>query len=226
MLTIEHLSNLLKSHELLTHNIQITTITSVFKLKTEIDMDIENIKKIVSKNSDFFIPKQLDTKKIFKNCISLMLPKIVNSKRSWNVKLFTNGSVQMTGCKNEHEMFYVIQKLNEANIIQSNQIDISSIKIALINTSFDNNFCIPIDALCNQLNSDKIYTQLDYGCIRFRINLATTCILPNNKILLSGRNSTSILESYKFITEYLTLHYNKYKILKKNVGIIKNTSDI
>jgi len=40
-------------------------------------------------------------------------------------------------------------------------------------------------------------------------------ILPNGRLIIIGKyNCTSILESYKFITEYLASHYGK-KIEKK-----------
>lgn len=110
-----------------------------------------------------------------------------------NVKLFKNGSIQMTGCKNLHHANIVLNKLmrklsesvyikNSDGLLKeikfvnnSNNLTVKNFKIDLINSNFGINYLINKEKLFELLKSNHILCRLSpiHSCvnIKFKINL-------------------------------------------------------
>jgi hypothetical protein len=212
MLTLSYLSNLLQSHVMLDYSIDVSGINTILKLNVPINL--QNIKNIISTQSDFLY---VSAKKSFFNCITIVLPKISNDNgnKKHIIKIFSNGTFIITRCTNEYELFHIIQKLNDINIIQTNQIDISSVKFNMIGVNFNHINLIDTNMLAEYLKIDNcdgkiILNIIENDILQLKVEKSSIIILPSGRITIIGKdNYISILESYKFITGYLALHCDK-----------------
>lgn len=138
---------------------------------------------------------------------------IVNSREDkyLNVKLFKNGSIQMTGCKDLVDANIVINKLvkklketlfvkkqSEDNILTEikfvsnlDDLHVSNFKINLINTNFGVNYYI---------NKEELFTLLTNKGIFCRITTNHACVNIKHKIINANDNSESLVSIFVFQT--------------------------
>ena len=164
-----------------------------------------------------------------------------------NVKLFKNGSIQITGCKNVSSVIWILGKLfqklrefipksdNDENksperyaepYIFLKLLDVTDLKIAMINSNFDIGFNIDREKLFNLLIADKYDCGYDPSRhagvnIRFKsqmekqngvidIHSSSIFVFDKGSIIITGaRNYMQIMECYKFINTYLINNYQK-----------------
>ena len=156
-------------------DIRISTITKVGKLsidfdlkdlfdKLQIDEDIKyveygdtHVKGITKKKKK---PKSTTTKR--KNYFYNQLSMLVFSDKLVNVKLFNNGSIQMTGIKNDRMSYEVVDILiQKFTDIYNTDIKILDIDTVLINSDFDYGYCINNYNLHELLESANYYSSYE-----------------------------------------------------------------
>jgi TATA-box binding protein (TBP) (component of TFIID and TFIIIB) len=105
-------------------------------------------------------PKKKQSKKAFFNQITILMKPLNNPERNhMNIKVFKNGSLQITGCKCMEDFYDVVdrliiilkkgvyikkdkhsQKTHRKFIVDNNIIAINNIKVKMINSNFSVNF--------------------------------------------------------------------------------------
>jgi TATA-box binding protein (TBP) (component of TFIID and TFIIIB) len=191
--------------------------------------------------------KKKKTKRVFYNQVSLSI--MIDSKREKpiNIKLFTNGSIQMTGCKSIENVIDVLEKIFvELKIVKGivnlktmkiddvpfvNDVDklklsdIHNITIGMINSNFDYPNQIDRLKLYNLLLSDTIECKFDpsnHACVNIKYysdsKKISILVFEEGAIVITGaQNYDHILEAYNFINRYLL--QNHRAIVKSNISI-------
>lgn len=160
-----------------------------------------------------------------------------------NIKLFKNGSVQMSGCKSIKNINIALNKLiyklkeikakiedgaivEKTFIEEPNKITIKDFKIDMINSNYRINMQIDRVKLYNLLLKKKIKSTYE-PCIRACVIIkhVPPCDNPENKevsvfifqkgniIITGARSKTHIISSYNYMNDILLTH--KDDIIKK-----------
>jgi len=160
------------------------------------------------------------------------------------MKLFKNGSVQMSGCKSIKNINIVLNKLiiklkeikakiEDGKIIEKlfiedlNNINIKDFKIDMINSNYQVNIQIDRNKLYNLLLKKKIKSSYD-PCIRACViikyipkdnnlenkEISIFIFQKGNIIITGARSKQHIISSYNYIDEILINH--KEDIIKIN----------
>lgn len=262
----EEINKIMLDFNKLPKNILISTMTITCKLGTKINL--ENVAKYVDLNMDgirsirysddpdctrILVEKKKKTKKgkikkSFFNQATLEIKPTEN--KAINVKLFKNGSVQMTGCKsikNAYEILSIIinqLKIEKAVLIDGvitdkkfitdlDNLKISEFNIVMINSNFTVNYSIDREALYKILIAEG--TTCTYEpCIHACVNIKHHCKIDNKKIsifvfqsgaiIITGANNTDhIISAYEYINEKLKVNY-KNIVKKKLETLLKNNN--
>lgn len=187
-------------------------------------------------------------KKSFYNQCTLIIKS--NSGKSVNIKVFTNGNVQMTGCKDKTEINDVLKKLiailkkkvisikeKRAYCIvkDEDQIQITNMKIPLINTGFSTNFRIKRQVLFKMLiEKYQMFTVFDTDIhvgVRTRfisLNDSTVniTIFQTGSILIASNNFESIDEGYAVINEIFKENFEQIVKINKVIEIPDNLKNL
>jgi len=179
--------------------LRISTITSVLKMSTNIDLGkiydeipiseyIPYIEYGVNNNPRGFSKKSLKKKrkkkeqKIFYNQSTI---HVLHDNKLMNVKLFNNGRIQITGLKEEKQGDKLVNKLiryfQDFDILDEDTELIES-SIVLINTDFDLGMGIKRDILHREIIENDIYSSFE-PCIYPGVNIK---YYINNNNTLSG----------------------------------------
>lgn len=168
----------------------------------------------------------------------------LNKEPKINMKLFKNGSVQMSGCKSIKNINIVLNKLiiklkeikakiENNQIIEKlfiedyNNITIKDFKIDMINSNYQVNIQIDRNKLYNLLLKKKIKSSYE-PCIRACVIIKYTPQTDNlenkeisififqkgNIIITGARSKPHIISSYNYINDILINHQDD--IIKKN----------
>lgn len=191
--------------------------------------------------------KKKKTKRVFYNQVSLSI--MIDSKREKpiNIKLFTNGSIQMTGCKSIENVIDVLEKIFvELKVVKAivnlktlkieevpfvNDVDklkladIHNITIGMINSNFDYPNQIDRLKLYNLLLADTTECKFDpsnHACVNIKYysdsKKISILVFEEGAIVITGaQNYVHILEAYNFINRYLL--QNHRAIVKSNISI-------
>jgi len=136
-----------------------------------------------------------------------------------NMKLFINGSIQMSGCKSIQHINIVLNKLiNRLNtyylLDNIEELKIIDFKIDMINCNYKNKFKIDRYKLYNLLKKKKIRSSFE-PCIRACVNIKYSLnnniisidIYEKGSIIITGcRSRKDIIDTYNFINDLLTNH--------------------
>ena len=175
-------------------NLRLSTMTGVSKLSDSLNLDkLFNVLEI-DKNIKFLeygvkYKGEIDlknlkkrdkgTKKFFYNQITTHLyTDFSDINKKVNVKIFNNGSIQMTGLKNKNQgndiikyLFDKIKNLNENNnICNIDNFKIYHYSIVMINTDFDIGFNINRSKLNRHIINNNIFSSYE------------PCVYPGVKI--------------------------------------------
>jgi TATA-box binding protein (TBP) (component of TFIID and TFIIIB) len=181
--------------------------------------------KITKKNNAYDIPKI----KKFQNQVSLVI--YLNEHKKVNFKIFSNGSITITGCKNMDDpidgIFILVKKLTEVKSIYNTQKNIFEDKpFAIIN---NNDLDLIMSLKINMINSDfrfpvgisrsKLYYLMkkdNYNCtvrtnhqcvnIKFPVDGKDITIFVFEKgsiVITAATNCYHLSEAYTFINTYL-----------------------
>lgn len=250
---------LIEDQKLINSALHVSTITSVCKTRQNINLEKlynnvkvshDNLLSMNYKNSCKTIDdkykkkeKKKKTKKIVKkvnnffNQITLLIA--VDENKKINTKLFTNGSVQMTGSKNISDNLIILNKLieclkqtyiedgEEIKLVEdSDQLEISDFKISMINTNFGIGKEINREELLKIIKKDdlpnvKAKLKPDiHAAINIELsvqNYIVTILVfkTGNIIITGGKCSTHINTAYDYIIKLI--EDNKSKIIKNYV---------
>jgi TATA-box binding protein (TBP) (component of TFIID and TFIIIB) len=232
---------LLNSDDILTVKMNKERIRSIITIKNK----PKRMKKVDTK------VKQKDTSKNhFYNQITVVvridhgLTIDLNNVPKINMKLFKNGSVQMSGCKSIKNINFALNKLicrlkeikakreNGINyekpfIEDSNNITVKDFKIDMINSNYQVAMQLDRDKLFNLLLKKKIKSSYE-PCIRACVIIkyiplkenseqkeVSVFVFQKGNIIITGARSKSHINStYNYINDILLSH--KDEILKKN----------
>jgi TATA-box binding protein (TBP) (component of TFIID and TFIIIB) len=193
-------------------------------------------------------------KKSFYNQVSMYvkIPSKVNGYV--HVKLFTNGSLQIAGCKTSDDISNVItavlKKLREVKaIVNDNKIEekpfvsdskyaniscITDFKISMINTNFKMKFEVNLTKLHTLLLScghKCIFDRIKHSCVNLSFNhpekKISIFIFEKGSIVITGAKSgDQILAGYDFIKKFLYTNFKKINKIKINTTkFIDNNKD-
>ena len=232
---------LLNSDDILTVKMNKERMRTIIAIKNK----PKRIKKVDTKS------KQKDTSKNhFYNQITVVIRvshgpvKDLNEVPKINMKLFRNGSVQMSGCKSikniNIELNKLISKLKEIKakiedgkitekifIEESDKISVKDFKIDMINSNYQVSMQIDRDKLYNLLIKKKIKSSYE-PCIRACVIIKYVPTVENieqkevsvfvfqkgNIIITGARSQSHIISTYNYINEILLTH--KDEIIKKD----------
>jgi len=200
-------------------------------------------------NRSLIIKKQSQKKtkkKAFYNQVTLIVRTKKNKieSKTTNIKLFSNGAIQMTGCKGIDNIIEVLEKVfNELKTVKATvdyktgtiierpfvsdvtMLDIKNvydIKISMINSNFTIGFTIDRDKLFDLLVADGIgcsYDPLTHAGVNIKCEKSdktTIFVFESGAVIITGaKTCADINDAYIFINKYLLKNYNK--INKNNV---------
>lgn len=185
----------------------------------------------------------------FYNSITLIVrvnegpTKNLNLEQKINVKLFKNGSLQMSGCKNIDNVNTVLNKIlmklkqikgkiengeiKEINFIEDqNKIGIYNFKIDMIYCNYRISIQIDREKLHELLKKKKvkcIYEPCSRACVIIKYTPTTDnvdnkevsiFIFKKGNIIITGaRSRAQVIEAYNYINNILITHYDE--IIKK-----------
>jgi len=248
----------------LPEDVSISTMTITCKIDTEfnvtnigkyIDLKYNGIVAVKHGNSDdkttnrsLIVKRQSaqknrKKKKAFYNQVTILVKTKKN--KNYNVKLFTNGAIQMTGCKSIDGVIDALTKIfTELKVVKAtldcktdkvvekpfvsnaDVLDIKNlydIKICMINSNFCIGFNIDRDKLFDLLVADKIecsYDPIIHACVNIKYEhpekTISVFVFESGAVIITGaRTCSQIVEAYTFINKYLLKNYNH--INKNNV---------
>ena len=207
-----------------------------------IDCDENNIKTLLKiKQSKSKKVIQHKVKKTFFNQITIViriddLPYTdINKVKKINLKLFKNGSIQMSGCKSIYNVNMALNNLlsclnTSDNLYLENtpdEISVISFKIDMINSNYKTNIEINRDAFHKLLLNKKIkssYESCIRACVIVKYNPSmddiyskeiSIFIFEKGNIIITGAKSKEdLISSYNYINNIIMS--NKEYIYKSN----------
>jgi len=244
--------------ELLPENIKISTISATCALGTNINLnniykyvklDLKTIFTVKYKSNVKSLEKQKKKKKkrnCFQNQMTVEikpdLPKYPDSKVS--VKIFKNGSIQMSGIKSIVAVNTVLTKLvnqlkkefakideGKMNLItfveKIEDINVTKFKVDMINSGFEIGYEVNRENLYNALLDKKMECKFEPS-IHAGVNIkfiptdsvngkkVSIFVFESGNIIITGAKTVNnILESYNYITEFM--HEHKSLIQKSKI---------
>jgi TATA-box binding protein (TBP) (component of TFIID and TFIIIB) len=203
-----------------------------------------------SKRNNLTVKKKLNIVNNFYNSITLIVrvtngsSENLNLEPKINVKLFKNGSMQMSGCKNINNVNIVLKKilirlkevkgkLDNEKITEINFIDevdklgIYNFKIDMIYCNYKISIQIDREKLHDLLKKKKvkcIYEPCSRACVIIKYtpnvdnleNKETSIFIfkKGNIIITGARSRTQVIEAYNYINNILVTHSDE--ITKKS----------
>ena len=223
--------------------VNIITITFIAYINNNIKL--ENIAKYIKLSEDNIISCKYKTKKtyIYRN----VNPKIITSNGSFNnqvtfvinigntninVKLFNNGKLQLTGCKNTddckkatnsllQEIINCSKKMNNIMFFDDiNTLKISDIQPCMINSKFNINLEFDRNKTVNLLRKQQRINLVRYNpsnypgiVVKYKTlfnSLLTFLIFQSGKIMImSAKCENDIIEGHEYLNNLLTNNYSE-----------------
>ena len=260
----EYISHDVFNQSILPKNITISTMSCTCKLGTNIILqnildcmqlnnhDIITIKYIGTLKSldEKTLRKKNISKKIFFNQLTTEVRPSEGKKI--NIKLFKNGSMQMTGCKSISDINSALNrlvarlvqvkaivedgKIVEKKFIENEEnINITDFKIDMINCNYDIMFEINREVLYNMLVELKVecrYEPCKHACVNIKFKQhpddekkVSIFVFQSGKIIITGaKNDGHIISAYKYIDAFLKEH--RSKVEKKDLEKILECPEI
>jgi TATA-box binding protein (TBP) (component of TFIID and TFIIIB) len=212
-------------------------------------INIKSKTKRMKKNESKVKPKD-NSKNYFYNQITVVVRvdnghcKDLNDVQKINMKLFKNGSVQMSGCKSIKNINIALNKLiiklkevkakiedgkivDKTFIEEPDNITVKQFKVDMINSNYQIAMQIDRDKLYNLLLKKKIKSLYE-PCIRACVIIKYISTIDNaeqkevsifvfqkgNIIITGARNRSHIISAYNYMNDILLTY--KDEIIKKN----------
>ena len=174
-----------------------------------------------------------NSKKNFYNQNTLIIK--INNDIFINIKLFKNGSLQLSGCKNLTDVHIALQKLikrlseryDDIVFVEDvTKFKLTKFKIDFINSNFGVNYLINKISLYQLLTEQNILCRLSaiHSCVNIKYKIdndkyISIFVFQTGNIIITGAKTVeNIRDAYIFIVQIL----NKYKtkIIKKDISKI------
>lgn len=205
------------------------------------DGDVRTNRSIIAKKTSN--GKKKKKKNVFYNQVSMYVDVKAKRKKPVNIKLFSNGAIQMTGCKTvdnametlskvlpelkkvravvDYKNFKVVEKPFASNLDTLELKNVKNVRIAMINSNFKIPFKIDRGKLYNLLlaeNYECLYDPVKHACVNIKYDhpdkTISVFVFEKGSIIITGaRNCAQILDAYNFINRYL---------LRNHKHIVKN----
>jgi TATA-box binding protein (TBP) (component of TFIID and TFIIIB) len=192
------------------------------------------------KNKCTSIKTKKDEKDVFFNQVSICVDVKSKEENPVNVKLFTNGAIQMTGCVTIENAFEALVKIIhelkkvkaiicsktlkfiDKPMVTNLSIDIksiSSLNIAMINSDFIIPFKIDRIKLYYLLLAKKYectYDPTKHACVNIKYEhpekTISIFVFEKGSILITGaKNCSQVKCAYNFINKFLLQHHSEIK---------------
>ena len=212
---------------------------NLLKLSREVPLIMDGIESIkyIKKKEAISVYRNINTgeentKKAFNNQATIVVRTI--DGKPINTKVFQNGKLQMTGCRNVQDATEISEKiikifgeLSDEIIPNVNNLKVADTSIAMINSIFFANFELKRKVLVEILNNE--YANELISC-NFEINnyqginikkyskygnIVTTLVFRSGKTLITGgKCQADIEEMYQFINSIFQKHYQKIVLIQ------------
>jgi TATA-box binding protein (TBP) (component of TFIID and TFIIIB) len=211
-----------------------------------------NPKNIYTNRSIIHFIKKKKKKRRFYNQATVLIRPHNDPERNYvNVKIFKNGALHMTGCKDisdcQYIAYIIIDSLKKGNNIhkddsgikhikfideEDSQLQISDVKIRMINSNFKVNYKIDRKKLYSILKirhklstKDKEIGYVDckydpqggHSCVNIKYNdnghKTSIFIFQTGSIIITGAKALiQIISAYQFIMKILGKYYDEIKV--------------
>lgn len=194
----DQLNNLfLKNQNVLSEIPKVSTITMLLQNEKPINIAalIQNIR------NDLFCDDNLSIKQDigkFRNCCILTLKNEINTKRKTSIKVFSNGSIHVTGATEVNDTVIMIQ--NTINTATIELINITNVNVQMMNVIFKCKWSICLISFFEYLNLHKkdgesvIFDKSHHSAINFKMDMSE---MSGNTI---GRKKTKRVTALIFKT--------------------------
>jgi TATA-box binding protein (TBP) (component of TFIID and TFIIIB) len=189
-----------------------------------------------------------NSKKNFYNQNTIII-KVMDDKYL-NIKLFKNGSIQMTGCKQLSDANIAVNKLisklkeklmvktetgfTEITFVENAEnLTMIKFKIDLINSNFGVNYLINKENLYKLLTEKNILCRLSaiHSCVNVKYKVldqedtyVSIFVFQTGNIIITGaKKAEYVKDAYNYIVQFL--NQNKLKIMKKDISKILSAED-
>jgi TATA-box binding protein (TBP) (component of TFIID and TFIIIB) len=186
--------------------------------------------------------KSKKQKKIFYNQVSVCVNVASKLKKPINVKLFYNGSIQMTGCKTienaidaleqifielkkvkaiiDYKTMKIVEKPFVSSLDAVDLRNVRNIRVEMINSGFKVPFKIDREKLYHKLLADGFtctYDPVVHACVNVKYNhpdkVISIFVFEKGSVLITGaKNCEHISLAYNFINIYLLKNHNQIVI--------------
>jgi TATA-box binding protein (TBP) (component of TFIID and TFIIIB) len=240
---------------ILPDNLNISVMSTTGKINSNFNLDNindylkleeDNIVYIKYKGKQRYLKSNIIKKikkdiKSFENQLTMVVRTYKDIKQI-NIKIFKNGSFQMTGCKSIEDCNIVINKIFDRFRIDTKYMSnivnpmVINFKIDMINSNFNIGYHINGEKLYSILQNNKVTCRYE-PCmhpgvnIKYKIKesdgikLVSIFVFQSGNIIITGaKNKNQIVESYNFIKNIL--NSNKALIIKKNLIHLLDKNDI
>ena len=250
----------------LPNNLMISTITTTGKINCK--MILENISKYIVLSNEGILSikyggkiKKIKKKKIkskrkkttrcFENQLSIEM-RVINDRKI-NIKIFKNGSFQMTGCKSLDDCNLVLNKLidilntNVATVednlivnkpfyeeLEGSEMKVISFRIDMINSNYNVNYYINRNSLYEILQTQKVICRHEpcvHPCVNIKFliedenKIVSIFVFQSGNIIITGaKNQDQICKAYYYISDILDKNYST--IVKKDIMNLLDSNDI
>lgn len=210
--------------------IKITTITITSKFNHDVSYDI--IREYFSKNEEMSVRTRNSTYRFvwrmaateFYNQVSLYCDDHRSRK---SVKLFPNGSVQITGCSDVIDCERVTKQVAcVVSHITKKKYELSGYNIHMINSNFSLNYYVNLEEIFNTFTRnghDTTFNPDRYSAVKIKLEVpggskVTTSVFGSGKIIVTGaKELEQVSAAYNSIME--TIFSNKEILLEKSEKI-------
>lgn len=189
-----------------------------------------------------------NSKRLFNNQNTMIIR--VDTDRFINIKLFNNGSMQMTGCKFLNDANIIINKLikkfREKLIVKTDnklmeidfvnnieELNITRFKIDLMISNFGVNYLINKENLFKILTDRNVLCRLSaiHACVNIKYKLIdedkfiSIFVFQTGSLIITGaKKPEHIREAFNFIVKFL--NENKSRIIKKDINKLLSREEI
>ena len=252
----------------LPNNVTISTMSATSSLG--VDVELANIFNYMKLNKKYITTikykgeikslekqskrKRKKTVKSFQNQLTVEIrPDIENlPDNKISIKIFKNGSIQMSGVKSLHACNLAISKLidsiskeygvivdgkiNDIKFVEDKtKIKINRFKVDMINSNFNINYEVNRENLYNILLNKKIecrYEPSIHACVNIKFrptnapkNISIFVFQSGHIIITGAKNIYNIAESYEYITNLLAEHKQEIEKSKISDILFDNIND-
>jgi TATA-box binding protein (TBP) (component of TFIID and TFIIIB) len=157
-----------------------------------------------------------------------------------NVKIFSNGSFQMTGCKNFDiiipifkTLFKKLLKENDKYVTEPLKLKVENIfnfKVRMININFGMNFCVNREILKNlfiEYKHKANFKPLTHPAVNVTYNInndnVTVLIFNSGSITIAGKNKIeNLIDAYYEINNFILTNFKKIHTKKITQNVLIN----